>query len=178
MADSTASAPPPTPPLTPIFSQQQPAPQKEQNKTASSEAGSGYAPGFQQPMPGGLPLPAYSSNAPLYSPVTSPPPSYMPATAGQYAPMEAPGVGSGYAMAYPSGPGCQGQPVTYQPVASGQRQVIVVNVAGPELPVSPHPAAALGKLYEVSTKKNNYNKINFSIIMVRLNVQQYYIRNS
>ena len=122
--------------------------QQQLYPSAPSEAGCGYVPGFQQPMPGSPPLPAYSAGPPAHSPATLPPPSYMSGTAGPYAPMGAPGVGSGDTMAYSLGPGAKGGPgptVMYQPVASGQPQVVIINGAGPELPVSPHPAVALGK---------------------------------
>lgn len=47
----------------------------------------------------------------------------------------------------PSGPG---PAVVYQPVATLQPQVIIYGAGGPELPVSPHPAAALSTEYSSS----------------------------
>ena len=121
--------------------------QQQLYPSALSEIGSGYAPGLQQPMSGGLPLPAYSAGSATPLPAT-PPPNYMPGMASPYAPMGAPNLVSGDAMSYSLGPGQKDGPspaVMYQPVASGQPQVVIINGAAPELPVSPHPAVALGK---------------------------------
>ena len=104
----------------------------------------------------------YPPPGPAYSPgpgapsQAAPPPVYMQGSGGQYASTGAPMAGA--SMGYPSeqegkrGMGGPGPSVVYQPVATGQPQVVVYTGAGgPELPVSPHPAIALGNCSRYST---------------------------
>ena len=104
-----------------------------------------------QVYPSGPPLPAHSREPGATSPAVSSPPFYMQGTGGPY-PQPGVVIGPGPNLGYSVGLGVKGvtggpgPTVVYQLVATGTGQPAgIIYASSPELPVSPHPAIALGK---------------------------------
>ena len=104
-----------------------------------------------QVYPSAPPLPAYYPGAGATSPAAASPPFYTQGTGGPYrqpSVVIVPGPSSGYSVepGVKGNVGGPGPTVVYQPVATGMGQpAVVMYASSPELPVSPHPAIALGE---------------------------------